>query len=172
MKRKLMCIGFCTILLGLTGCYAGTAAELLTFDNVIGAAMEAKKGIVAYDTAVKTSDAKRQAAMLKILGTDVKNIAIAEKMTPKDAEILAGKVVVSMTTHFANYLEQERRRDALYRVTMDNLNYIIDISNQGKEFSVYRADVSAQWKSYLQASLRRQLTKSYDTPLVERPSND
>ncbi len=168
MKHKLMCVAVCAVLLGLTGCYAGTAAELLTFDNVIGAAVEAKKGIVAYDTAVKTSDAKRQASLMDTLANDVRRIALKKDFTDAEANEVALAVQMEMLKHFANYLEQERRRDALYRVTMDNLNYIIDISTQGKEFSVYRADVSAQWKSYLQASLRRQLTKSQ----VERIPNE
>jgi len=178
MRRIQIAVGtaiilLCPVLTG--GCTAGTATELLTFDNVIGAAQEAKKGVVAYDQAVRTSDAKRQAALMASLGRDVRAIAVAEKMPEADADALAQRVVKAMQGHFANYLEQERRRDALYRVTVDNLDYIIEISRQGKEFSIYRADVSAQWKAYLQASLRNQITKADAIPpaITERtPSND
>ena len=50
MKR----IAIILLAFGPLGCTAGTATELLTFDNVIGAAEEAKKGVVAYDQAVQT----------------------------------------------------------------------------------------------------------------------
>ena len=102
-------------------------------------------------------------------------IALAEKMTDAEADALSQRVVKAMQGHFANYIEQERRRDKLYRVTMDNLDYIIDISRQGKDFAIYRADVSAQWKAYLQASMRSRIAKvdTVPAPTTERtPSND
>ena len=96
-------------------------------------------------------------------------------MTDAEADALSQRVVKAMQGHFANYIEQERRRDKLYRVTMDNLDYIIDISRQGKDFAIYRADVSAQWKAYLQASMRSRIAKvdTVPAPTTERtPSND
>jgi ABC-2 type transport system permease protein len=61
--------------------------------------------------------------------------------------------------------EQERRRQALFEPTVDNLDFIVQVCQQGRQFAIYRADVSAQWKTYLEATARARLRK-VDTAAV------
>lgn len=146
-------VGLLMIVL-LSGCGAGLTHDLVTYDNVIAAAVEAKKGVEAFNTTVIADTAIRQEHMLQAVGNGIKEQAQEAAFNAEEAEALAQGVVDSLRTHLANYAEQERRRAHLYEVTMDNLNYIIQISEQGKTFSIYRADIGVQWKNYLEFSAR------------------
>ncbi len=133
---------------------AGLAYDVLTHDNVIAAAREAKKGVEAFNVAVVAGTAARQDDMLDAVGKGIAQLAQDGSIKPEAAKALAQSVVTSLKAHLANYAEQERRRANLYEVTIDNLNYIIQISEQGKTFSIYRADIGVQWKSYLESSAK------------------
>lgn len=143
------------MLMLLPGCGAGVTFDILTHDNVIAAAVEAKKGVEAFNVAVEADIVYRQGHMLQAVGSGVKALAQEQAIDAEQAEILAQGVVASLKAHLANYAEQERRRAHLYEVTMDNLNYIIQISEQGKQFTLYRADIGLQWKQYLESSARK-----------------
>lgn len=138
----------------LSGCGAGVTYDVLTHDNVIAAAVEAKKGVEAFNASVIADTAARQDHMIQAVGTGIKTLAQEQAMDEEQAEALAQGVMASLAGHMANYAEQERRRAKLYEVTMDNLNYIIQISEQGKKFAIYRADIGIQWKQYLESSAR------------------
>ena len=152
--RKLW-IGILLVVMSFSalGCGAGLATDLSTYDNVIRAATEAKLGVVAFNAAVQRDTVHRQSAMLALVGDGIKTIAMKDgAMTETKADKISQEVVTSLQAHIANYMTQERRRSELFAVTIDNLNYIIRISEQGKEFSIYRADIGEQWKAYLQSS--------------------
>jgi len=140
---------------------AGSTHDLLTYDNVIAAAGETGKAIVAYDTAVQVLDAKRQEAMLKLLEQGIVDSLVGQ-VAPDEAAVIAAGAVGSLKTALANFRVEEQRRAILYEVAMDNLGYIVMICKQGKKFTVYRADISAQWKSYLESSMQ-----NYITPMPE-----
>ena len=148
------------VLAGLSAGCAGTAADLLAYDNIIAAAEQAKVGVKAYDTAVRADTARRQAEMLKALR---ESILIVVKAPPAasqpagGAEALADRIVASMQQHLADYTEQERRRGELYAATIDNLDYIVQVSRNGKDFVIYRSDIAEQWKQYLQATARARI---------------
>lgn len=139
----------------LSGCgTAGVTHDILAYDNIIAAAREAGKGVEAFNEASIADTANRQEDMLQAVGDGIKGLAQDQALTPEQAKALADGVVQSLKTHLANYAEQERRRAHLYEVTMDNINYIIQVSEQGKSFSIYRADIGVQWKQYLESSAR------------------
>lgn len=138
----------------VSGCGAGLTHDLLTYDNIVAATVEAKKGVEAFNETVITDTAYRQEQMLQAVGNGIKKQAQDSALNAEEAEALAQDVVATLKTHLANYVEQERRRAHLYEVTLDNLNYIIQISEQGKKFSIYRADIGQQWKDYLESSAR------------------
>jgi len=143
------------LLVFMTGCGAGLTADLMTYDNIIAAAKEAEKGVNAFNEAVITDTAHRQKAMLDALARGIKETAAQEKiLNSEQADAIAQRAVTLLTGHLANYTEQERRRSKLYAITIDNLRYIIQISEQGKKFAIYRADVGEQWKQYLEASAK------------------
>lgn len=150
--RKLAAMLMTLIL--FVGCGAGTAYDVLAHDNVIAAALEAKKGVEAFNETVIADTAARRANLVKTVGNGVKATALAQAVGDKQAEALAQDVMAELTRHLNNYAEQERRRANLFEVTIDNLNYIIQISEQGKKFALYRADIGLQWKQYLESSAR------------------
>ncbi len=149
------------------GC-AGTAADLLAYDNIIAAAQQAKIGVQAYDTAVQADTARRQADMLAALRESIIIVAKASPAASQpagDADALAERIVASMRQHLANYAEQERRRAELYAATVDNLDYIVQVSQNGKDFTIYRSNIADQWKQYLQATARSRIK-----PVTTQPS--
>ncbi len=155
--RLLVCGLLVTVLFsGCTG--AGLTYDVLTSDNIIAAAQEAKKGVVAFNETVVADTATRRSAMLRAVGTGVKAVARNQAISEAQAEALANSVVASLEGHLANYAEQDRRRAHLFAVTIDNLNYIIQISEQSKTYSIYRADIGAQWKAYIESSARSAIT--------------
>ena len=156
-------------LLAVAGCQAGTSAELLTFDNITAAAVEVKKGVLAYDQAVVGEQVKTSNTLMTALSKDVANIAAGGGMSKEEAAALGERVAAVMRGHLANFAEQERRRQLIFEPTIDNLNYIIQICAQGKQFSIYRSSVSAQWKAYLEATSLSQLRK-IDSAAVASPS--
>lgn len=139
------------------GCGAGYQTDLLTYDNIILAATESARGVGALDQAIQASDAKRKAAMLQALGESVVVIALQEGQTPEAAKAGADRIVAAMTTHLANYAEQDRRRRVLVETTVDNLAYIVEVAEAGKQFALYRADIGAQWKQYLDVVAKKRL---------------
>lgn len=152
MKRL---IAGCIMLALFTGCQAGVTYDILTHDNVIAAAKEARKGVEAFNVAVVTGTAMRKEQMLQAVGKGIKTLAQKQAIDTEQAEKLAQEVMASLRTHLSNYAEQERRRASLYAITIDNLDYIIQISEQGKKYTIYKADVGLQWKQYLESSARR-----------------
>lgn len=134
-----------------TGCNAGTSADLLTYDAIEAASGEVRKGMDAYDTAVK-ADAN---AVRENIRRDLKaSILIAGG----DAN-MATRIVAAMDLHIGNILEKERRRGELYRGIADSLDYIDTLCSQGRDFVIFRADVNTQWKQYLQSQARTALAK-------------
>jgi len=141
------------------GC-VGTAAHLLAYDNIIAAAEQAKVGVQAYDAAVQADTTRRKAEMLKALRESILIVAKAPSAASQPdggAEALADRIVASMQQHLTNYTEQERRRAELYAATIDNLDYIIQVSQDGKDFVIYRSNIAEQWKQYLQATARARI---------------
>lgn len=143
------------LMLCLGGC-AGTSADLLSYDNIQAAALEAQKGVAAYNNAILVGEQQKQAEVLKALG-DTIILQAGKNLTPEDAAKLAGRVVTAMTLHMSNLAEQDRRRQAIYEPTMDNLAYILTVCEQAKQFVLYRADIAQQWKVYLQATARAKI---------------
>jgi len=137
----------------LAGCGAGTAYELLERDAVIAAATEAKKGVLAFNQAVEIGTAMSRAEMVRKVGEGVYTAALATS-TPEEAAAIAKRSTGLLLDHIANYMEQERRRANLLEVTLDNLDYIIQISQDGKQFALYRSDVTTQWKQYITSTAR------------------
>lgn len=138
----------------LSGCGAGSAYELMLHDNVIAAATEAMKGVEAFNTTVIADTAARQEHLIQAVGDGITALAQDQAIDPDQADALAEGVVNSLRTHLANYAEQERRRVHLYEVTIDNLKYIIQISEQGKKFTIYKADIGVQWQDYLNSTAK------------------
>ena len=71
------------------GCAAGTSYELLGYDAIQAAAVEAAKGVDAYDQAVRAAAEKDKAEFLGKLGGDVVKIALSKDETPENAAKLA-----------------------------------------------------------------------------------
>ena len=142
------------VILLITGCGAGSAYEVLTYDNIIAAAVEAQKGVDAFNQTVVADTARQHEQMLQAVGVGIRDIAEQQALDPEQADALADSVVASLRVHLANYAEQEQRRAKLYEVTRDNLAYIVQISEQAKKFIVYRADIGAQWQQYLESTSR------------------
>ncbi len=130
----------------------GLTFDLLTYDNIIGATQEARKGVDALHLTVQTDTAHRQEDMLNAVGAGIRELAENESITPEEAEVLAAAVTESLRGHLANYREQERRLAKLYGITIDNLEYIIEISKRGKSYHIYAADISEQWRRYIEVS--------------------
>jgi hypothetical protein len=103
--------------LALAGCQAGTSAELLGYDNIQAAAVEARKGLAAYDQAIRLEAQKNHEAYLQKVHSDVVKIALSHDETPENARKLADEVVKGARAHFANQTEQERRRAEWFAVT-------------------------------------------------------
>ena len=137
-----------------SGCGAGMTHDVLTYDNIIAAAKEAKVGVDAFNEAVIAESVNRQEQLIKSVGDGIRTLAQEQAIDAEQADALAETVVASLKGHLANYAEQERRRAHLYEVTIDNLDYIIEISGQGRKFSIYRADIGVQWREYLESSGR------------------
>jgi hypothetical protein len=143
MKRLLavLLVG-CLVVGGCLG--AGTASDLLSYDNIAVAAQEARKGVTALDTAVQADTAKGQVAMLEALRQSI--------VQSGGAADQADRIVAAMKVHLANYAEQDRRRQMVVGATQDNLDFILELCEKGKQFTLYRASVSEQWKAYLAAT--------------------
>ncbi len=143
------------MLVMLAGCgQAGEAYQLSLADNVIAAAEEAIKGVDAFNQTVVADTANRQEHLIQAVGDGIRKLAQDQAIDPEQAEAMAQGVTDSLRVHLANYAEQERRRTHLYEVTIDNLKYIIQISEQGKKFTIYQADIGTQWQDYLNSTAR------------------
>ncbi len=148
-------VGLLLMMVLIGGCGSkGLTFDLLTYDNIIGATQEARKGVDALHLTVQTDTAHRQEDMLNAVGAGIRKLAENESITPEEAEVLAAAVTESLRGHLANYREQERRLAKLYGITVDNLDYIIEISERGRKFSLYRADIGQQWREYIETSAR------------------
>ena len=119
---------------------------------MIAAVSEALKGVEAFNETVIVDTANRQESMIQAVGEGVKKVAQDQALGDEQAAALAQSVVGSLRVHMTNYAEQERRRARLYEVTVDNLKYIIQISEQGKKFTIYKADIGEQWRAYIESS--------------------
>ena len=146
-------IGLLAIML-FSGCGAGTTFSVLTYDNVITAANEVRKGVDALNATVITDTARQQEYMIQSVGRGIKNLAVNQDIDPDQVEIIVQEVMTSLRSHLKNYAEQERRRAELHEITIDNINYIIQISEQGKKYVIYRSDMSTQWQDYLNSTAR------------------
>ena len=152
MKKIIVAL---VMLMFISGCStAGSTYNVLLHDNVIAAAQEALKGVDAFNATVIIDTAARQEHLIQAVGDGIKALARDQEITPEQADILAEGVVNSLRTHLANYAEQERRRSRLYEITVDNLRYIIQISEQGKKFTIYKADIGVQWQDYLNSTAK------------------
>ena len=147
----LLTVGILLCGIGLSGCRAGSAYEAMLHDNVIAAAEEALKGVEIFNATVVADAAIRQEGLIKAV---IEALAQDQAIDAEQAAILAASVTDSLRTHLTNYAEQEQRRSVLYEVTVDNLRYIIQISEQGKKFTLYKADIGDQWREYLDSSAR------------------
>lgn len=146
-------VGLLMMLVMFAGCgAAGETYQLLLADNVIAAASEALKGVEAFNETVIVDTANRQESMIRAVGEGVRAVAQDQAMSDEQAVALAQSVSDKLRVHLANYTEQERRRARLYEVTVNNLKYIIQISEQGKKFTIYKADIGVQWQDYLNAT--------------------
>lgn len=153
-------VGLLLLLVSVTGgCLgqAGLTTDLLTYDNIDASAVEVKKAVLTYDAAVQALDVKRQDAMLKLLEGAIAESLVGQ-VSPEEAVVIAAGAVKSLKGHLANFRIEEQRRAKLLEITLDNLDYIILLCEQGKKFAVYRADISAQWKQYLEASAKRYIS--------------
>jgi Tfp pilus assembly protein PilP len=150
MKHVLV---ICLLLVMVAGCSAGTSADLLTYDAIEASARQIQAGVTAYDASVQADQAKMRQQIVTALGDDVLEIA-QKQMTAEDASKLRAAVIVKMTEHLDNLSEQDRRRREVYEPTMDNIAYILQLCEQGRQFTLYRSSVEQQWKTYLQATAR------------------
>ena len=146
-------VGLLLMVVLIGGCGSkGLTFDLLTYDSIIAATLEAEKGVDAFNLTIQTDTAHRQEDMLKAVGAGIKRLAENESITPEQADTMAAAVMESLRGHLANYREQEQRRVRLYEITKDNLAYIIEISKRGKAYSIYAANISEQWKLYLKVT--------------------
>ena len=150
----LLTVGILLCGIGLSGCRAGSAYEAMLHDNVIAAAEEALKGVEIFNATVVADAAIRQEGLIKAVSDGIEALAQDQAIDAEQAAVLAASVTDSLRTHLTNYAEQEQRRSVLYEVTVDNLRYIIQISEQGKKFTLYKADIGDQWREYLDSSAR------------------
>jgi hypothetical protein len=115
----------------------------MSYDAILLGTVEVEKGVVALDVNARAADAKRQEEMFKALAASV------EMVTTESAKADAAKIVAAMKVHIANFAEQEARRQHVTNTTMDNIAYIREVCGAGKQFVLYRANIGAQWKAYL-----------------------
>ena len=139
------------------GCNAGTSADLLAYDNITAAADSVIASVDAYNKASKFSTERLQAEFIKSMQKDAYDIALSNDETAESAKILADKIAANLSVAISNFAKENETREKLYSVTMDNLLYIKEVSQQGKDFSIYRSNVSEQWKSYMNAQKRTEL---------------
>ena len=140
----------------MTGCMAGTSAELLTYDTIAASAVESQKGVDALGQAVQTQDARTQEQVADAVAATVLK-AMGKTLTPEDQAKLRDAVRQEMRTKIADMIEQERRRNELLAAIRDNLDYIQELCRQGKEFTLYRANIDQQWKSYIESTARARM---------------
>jgi len=160
------------VMMLLVGCQAGTSYELLGYDAIELATVEARKGVIAYDAAVRANGVRLERELLTRLKATIIEAALADGQEPADAESYAEAIVfagtpeglVPVRQHLTNLREQERRRQVLLEVTLDNLDYAADVAKLAKEFALYQSDISAQWKAYLMAQSRARLAKMPEEP--------
>lgn len=141
-------------LMFFAGCGAGTSAQLLAFDNIELAADEVTKGVNQYHQSDKEATLKVQDAYVKAVESDVYKIAMSNDETPETAKKLAETVSVKLRQAMMDFEIQSQNREKLYSVTIDNLNYIKQVCTDARAFEIYRADIGAQWKSYLESTSR------------------
>lgn len=143
---------------GCTLTPAATSADLLTYETISAALREVKVGVQLYDQTVRSDSQARQEEMFRALEQSVLIVAGGPSSQPDSPrptpEQYAAEITAAMRKHVANYAEQDRRRQALYAATVDNLEFAAETAERGRQFSLYRADVSEQWRRYLDAAGR------------------
>ena len=144
------------------GCTAGSTSIILTYDQIETAAVEIEKGLDAFHTDSVAQTAKSKAAMLKSLGESAFILAKKEGQTDDDARVLSGKIVAAMTVHLANYETQERRREETYRITKDNIAYVMSLCEEGRKFILFRMNIDTQIKQYLSNQMSTRLKNVRD----------
>lgn len=147
-----------SIFLCLSGCTAGTVYQVLGYEQIDAASLEAEKGVLAYDTAVRAAAVKNHEVYLKKVAADVEAIALSKGETDASAKNLGKIIADGVTKHFAGMAEQERRRAEWLATTLDNLAYIREVCADSKAFAIYRSNVGEQWRMYLQSQARNHLT--------------
>ncbi|MCK5608962.1 hypothetical protein KAR91_44220, partial [Candidatus Pacearchaeota archaeon] len=104
-------VGLLLMVVLIGGCGSkGLTFDLLTYDSIIAATLEAEKGVDAFNLTIQTDTAHRQEDMLKAVGAGIKRLAENESITPEQADTMAAAVMESLRGHLANYREQEQRR--------------------------------------------------------------
>lgn len=155
----LVWIGLIIVAHIMGGCAAGTSYQLLGYDAIQLAAVEAQKGVKAYDEAVRLSAQRARVELLAAISKDLVKAALAQGQTAETAQAYATAVVETVAKRLDDLEEQQSRRREWYEVTMDNLRYILDVCEDARQFVIQRADIESQWKAYLQAQARARLAK-------------
>ncbi len=161
MRKWKILAGLAVVLL-LTGCQAGTSAQLLAFDNVEAATSEVKKGVEAYDTSVRASSTKLRSTFIKAVGQDVVMIALSENESEATAKKLADAVMANLSRAMNDFEEQERRRAELFNAIMDNIAFVFQVCENARAFELYRANISEQIKAYVENQARAKLRRVGD----------
>lgn len=156
MRRVLLCLA---VLLLLGGCQAGTSAQLLGYDAIQAAAVEAQKGASAQHQAVLAAQSQDEKALIDSLVGGIETALKSDKMAPDEAAVVAGRVKDKLLKDLANLKENNRRATTEYQTLADNLAYIETVAGQSKEFVIFKSDIDTQWKAYIQAQARAQLEK-------------
>ena len=85
-------------------------------------------------------------------------------LDPNQAQVAAAEGMAKLTEKLDEIAEQDRRRQALYAPTMDNLNFLIDRAAEHRQFILYRADIATQWRQYIESQARSRLAKTPAQP--------
>jgi len=141
----------------LGGCTAGTNTDLLTYDNISASVKETRTGVGALVASINNSDNKVREQLADGIAQSVATATEHSSLSAEDKVKLIEAVRSQVSIKLGDILEQEKRKAKLVEAINDNLDYIDELCRQGKDFTIYKSDVNAQWKSYLQAQAHKQL---------------
>lgn len=144
----------------VSGCYAATVGvDLQGYDVIQQAAAEARRGLEAYDLMARSQALRDRDNVLAGLQGDLADLIAEVRDDPNSAlhDAEPARLVSVLDAKLADLAEQERRRQAWYAATSDNLEFVIETAGKQRNFALYRADIEEQWRAYLQSEARSRL---------------
>lgn len=139
----------CIISAMASGCTAGSAYTVQSYEVIAKAAGEVRTGTDAMYAALVQENANDLALTITNVGKGVYDIAKKSEMTEEQAVAMKDKVVALLAKRISDMQIQKARIDKVYLAMCDNLSYITQICSEGKDFTIYRMDIDQQWKQYM-----------------------